>query len=881
MPRLIIQKGDFVVNNISVPEDVLAFTIGSEQGNDVIIDDEKVSYYHIQFERQGNAYYVRDLQSQTGTFVNGSKISGRTIIRNKDQIKIGGHKIIFQHIAVDHESSLSLDRREGEYVPSGPKFEDKIAGVPSLSQLNSWLNEEHEEKDIFLEDRHNGDHQSDDRFDDPLKSYNDIFDDNQDNEIGSLTRFITSEEGEDEKTALALETEGFLKPEKTDANELDLTDANLIVAEKEGKEKDATLHFYLLGIYGYYLGKKFKLKQPRTRIGRERKRNHIRLTRNSNRRRERGVSRRHATISFKNNKYYLRDKNSKSGTWVNQEKVGAKKEIRLRPGDEIEIATDRRNHIFRFVMEGDWDFSIPKRAGIWHVRYRGLINAICSTLTVLAGVFLLLSAHRTKNALEERPDPLSATETFWATGSIDTNVINDTRPAFASFPAIADLNGDNLMDVVIVDRRGMLRCIDGATKGALWINPQVETDYDIPITLADLNNDQNPDVIVQSKDSRVRILDGRNGRQILKSPVFDGPLTGAPVVADFNGDGLQDLAVSSKNKSIYIGFSGVQKSTWVIIETDEPINGFASAEDVTSNGIPDILIGTESGQVIIVDGSIPKIIAKVDVGEELNKATGTFNNDAQIRFPVGFGDLNGDKKNDLIVSTVHGNLITLNGESFERFWLDETDSTMRAGHIEQTISLGDFDGDGLVDVANLTCGGRLRVISGKDVGKDRKLVLWEYPNGKPGNLIGPPAVADFNKNGTMDIVVVDRDSCLYIFEGLTGQILWENTKKGPATISPPLIGDLDNDNYLDILRYRADGNFYKISTNSLTFKKALFWGQTFGNSRHTNTSSFSKPNVSNYSMLMVSSVLMILGTFGLNMFWRKRRWNLSKAPGVT
>jgi len=92
MPKLVIKKRDFVVNNVSIPEDVLAFTIGSEQGNDIIISDESVSYYHLQFEKQNNEYYIRDLQSQSGTFVNGTRITARTILNNHDQIGIGNHK---------------------------------------------------------------------------------------------------------------------------------------------------------------------------------------------------------------------------------------------------------------------------------------------------------------------------------------------------------------------------------------------------------------------------------------------------------------------------------------------------------------------------------------------------------------------------------------------------------------------------------------------------------------------------------------------------------------------------------------------------------------------------------------------------------------------
>ena len=235
------------------------------------------------------------------------------------------------------------------------------------------------------------------------------------------------------------------------------------------------------------------------------------------------------------------------------------------------------------------------------------------------------------------------------------------------------------------------------------------------------------------------------------------------------------------------------------------------------------------------------------------------------------------KTKDLIVSTEQGYIIAINGETRERFWCDEADTesqNTRAGN--QSISLGDFDGDGLLDVANVTQVGRLRIILAKDMGKDRKLVLWEYPGAESGEFIGPAAIADFNKNGIMDIVIAGQNGFIYIFEGSTGEILWKSADNARDLISPPLIGDLDNDGYLDILAYRADGNFYKISTNSPALSDPLPWGQTFGKGRHTSAATLYEPNDSTSSILIVTLTSIILLTIGLNLFLCIKRSNLRK-----
>ena len=479
--------------------------------------------------------------------------------------------------------------------------------------------------------------------------------------------------------------------------------------------------------------------------------------------------------------------------------------------------------------------------------------------------------------MDKSPVSLNAKESFWARGFDDSDLPNDNPLAFSSYPAMADLNGDNFIDVVFIDPNGILKSINGASKQPLWVNREFETNFNERITLEDLNNDNNPDVIVQSEDSRVRVISGDNGREILKSPILENPLTGAPIVGDFNGDGFKDLAVTSGNNYVYIGFSISTKPDWKRLETEESINSFASAEDVTGDKIHDILIGTETGEVVIIDGSIPKIYGAIDINEELSKALGSFNIFTKIRFPASFADLNGDKTKDIIVCTEQGYIIALNGKTLERFWWDKADAESqitKAG--EQSISLGDFDGDGLLDVANITQAGRLRVILGKSMGKDRKLVLWEYPGEESGEFIGPVAIADFNKNGVMDIVTAGQNGFIYIFEGSSGEILWKSAENGGDLISPPLIGDLDNDTYLDILVHRADGNFYKISTNSPTLGNTLSWGQTFGNSRHTSAATLYEPNDSTSSILIITLTSIIFLTIGLNLFLSKKRNNLGK-----
>ena len=55
----------------------------------VIQDDASVSRRHCAIEEVNDSYYIEDLNSTNGTFVNNRRINGKTQINNGDTVKIG------------------------------------------------------------------------------------------------------------------------------------------------------------------------------------------------------------------------------------------------------------------------------------------------------------------------------------------------------------------------------------------------------------------------------------------------------------------------------------------------------------------------------------------------------------------------------------------------------------------------------------------------------------------------------------------------------------------------------------------------------------------------------------------------------------------------
>ena len=70
-------------------------SIGRDSNNDIQIIDAKVSRRHSTIEKRMEGYFVKDLGSRNGTFLNGVAISENTLA-NGDRIKVGDTEIMFE-----------------------------------------------------------------------------------------------------------------------------------------------------------------------------------------------------------------------------------------------------------------------------------------------------------------------------------------------------------------------------------------------------------------------------------------------------------------------------------------------------------------------------------------------------------------------------------------------------------------------------------------------------------------------------------------------------------------------------------------------------------------------------------------------------------------
>lgn len=77
-------------------------TIGRMKGNDIVLPKGNVSKRHAQLAEKDGQMHIRDLKSTNGTYVNGRKIEGETVVETRDKVYIGD--FILQ---VEYEDSAS------------------------------------------------------------------------------------------------------------------------------------------------------------------------------------------------------------------------------------------------------------------------------------------------------------------------------------------------------------------------------------------------------------------------------------------------------------------------------------------------------------------------------------------------------------------------------------------------------------------------------------------------------------------------------------------------------------------------------------------------------------------------------------------------------
>ncbi|MBV6342493.1 MAG: VCBS repeat-containing protein [Candidatus Magnetobacterium sp. LHC-1] len=177
---------------------------------------------------------------------------------------------------------------------------------------------------------------------------------------------------------------------------------------------------------------------------------------------------------------------------------------------------------------------------------------------------------------------------------------------------------------------------------------------------------------------------------------------------------------------------------------------------------------------------------------------GSWNNDfGDISTTIQFGDIDGDGSNDIIFGTTKGYIFALRpGGKKYRFL--KIGKSVKANPI-----MIDFNRDGNADIlafgrdaefSDPAQKSTMVIISGSDFSK---LVEVELD----GSIVSRPALADFNNDGNIDILIPARG--LYLIDGSISKgqkdIRLHNYKVDGITFSSPIVEDFNDDGVYDFM----------------------------------------------------------------------------------
>ncbi|MBI5042835.1 MAG: FHA domain-containing protein [Nitrospirae bacterium] len=113
MARLVVIKGPNTGDIHFIT--LLSQKVGRLPSNDIVLEDRLASRNHAELERRGKDFFITDLDSYNGTFVNGTKIKEKKL-NDKDEITIGKTTFRFEEEVAD---ILVLDDSQPFVPPEG------------------------------------------------------------------------------------------------------------------------------------------------------------------------------------------------------------------------------------------------------------------------------------------------------------------------------------------------------------------------------------------------------------------------------------------------------------------------------------------------------------------------------------------------------------------------------------------------------------------------------------------------------------------------------------------------------------------------------------------------------------------------------------------
>ena len=355
------------------------------------------------------------------------------------------------------------------------------------------------------------------------------------------------------------------------------------------------------------------------------------------------------------------------------------------------------------------------------------------------------------------------------------------------------------------------------------------------VAIADLNGDGKPDLISANESGGISVLINTTLPGVTtptfapQQPFATGMFSIAVVAADINGDGKPDLIVTNyedKNVSVLINTTtpGALLATFapqLTFSTGSGPRGVAVA-DVNGDGLPDLLVANYSDATVSVLLNLTHPGALVpNFAAQQTFAVGA------LPYAVSVADFNGDGVPDIAVPNAGAGTVsvllntTMPGAAAAAF---ADQQTFAAGSFPRSLTVADVNGDGLPDlIAGNANDATLSVLLNTTEPGAATATFAAQQTFASGTYPIAVFAADLNGDGKPDLIVANNGAD-------SASVLVNTTPPGATTASfapqqtlaagtsPQFIGaaDLNGDGRSDLVVSNRDDGTISVLPNSTT-----------------------------------------------------------------
>jgi FG-GAP-like repeat len=380
-------------------------------------------------------------------------------------------------------------------------------------------------------------------------------------------------------------------------------------------------------------------------------------------------------------------------------------------------------------------------------------------------------------SLERRPataPPPSRDALLSATSGLFEPYVAYATGSWPEAVAIGDVTGDRLNDVVLVTSY----YFDPANDYKLFVYRQLSdgtlappVKYDAggtapeSVAIGDIDGDGRNDVVVGNSFAAIAVFHQNPSGTLDPASLHATPDSKCVRIADLNHDGRADVVSAgwaTDSVTVFLQQTGGSLAPPVVYSA--PHSGYDDLEvgDINHDGLTDVAV--MSGQLYATPNV--SVLYQQPAGT-LGGLTSRFVGVNMLSSGLGIGDVDGDRRNDLVVS-FGGNRPTSGLAVFSQLvdgTLPTTPATLASYDIPEAVEVGDVSGDRQGDVV-VAHGGwfalGVYVQAGGALGAEALEPIPYASHYNPHGL----ALGDINNDGLADVVIADYNNGLVVLRHL-------------------------------------------------------------------------------------------------------------------